>query len=208
LPPGRYFDLTFGRRSIFHLRRNEQLQLTPPVDVTSSDKLMFRVTATLTYEIVDARLAFENSHLEKLQLAAAAALVKVAGERTLESFLSERAELGERLLPLTGSPISGCEIRAATISAIALPPEVRRLFSEVERARFEGAAALERARGEQASLRSLANAARMLKGNPELMNLRTLQAMSAQGKGQTTLLLAQAPLVPITASGEAPQQES
>ena len=69
-----------------------------------------------------------------------------------------------------------------------LPPEVRRLFTEIERAKLEGLAALERARGENAALRSLANAAGMLKGNPELMNLRLLQSM-ATGKGQLTVVL-------------------
>lgn len=49
-------------------------------------------------------------------------------------------------------------------------------MTEVERARLEGLAALERARGEQAALRSLANAARLLKDNPELAQLRVLQA--------------------------------
>jgi hypothetical protein len=50
----------------------------------------------------------------------------------------------------------------------------------------EGRAALERARGESAALRNLANAARVLEGNPELLNLRLLQSItSAQSAGQT-----------------------
>ena len=83
--------------------------------------------------------------------------------------------------------------------AVVLPPEVRRLLTEVERAKLEGQASLERARGEQAALRSLANAARMLKGNPELMNLRVLQAMSGTtGRTQPTLVLGQGALLPIS----------
>ena len=49
-------------------------------------------------------------------------------------------------------------------------------------------AALERARGEHAALRSPANAARLLKDNPDLMNLRLLQALGSGGKGTTLVL--------------------
>ena len=93
------------------------------------------------------------------------------------------------------------------LAGVTLPPEIRRMISEAERARLEGLAALERARGEHAALRSLANAARMLKGNPELMNLRVLQALSAPGsRGQSMLVMSPTGLVPVPAEavGDAP----
>ncbi|HVJ79323.1 MAG TPA: hypothetical protein VM620_15960, partial [Hyphomicrobium sp.] len=62
--------------------------------------------------------------------------------------------------------------------------------TETVRAKLEAHASLERARGEQATLRTLNNAARLLKGNPELMNLRVLQALTAaNGKAAPTLVL-------------------
>jgi regulator of protease activity HflC (stomatin/prohibitin superfamily) len=200
LPPGRYPNFSgLTRRDIYTLRRSEQLETIPQVDVTSADKFVFRISATLTYQVIDPREAFENAHLEKLRLAASSALVALASERTLEAFLSERAALNEQLLARMVSPICGCEIKSVTIVAVILPPEVRRLLTEVERAKLEGQASLERARGEQAALRSLANAARMLKGNPELMNLRMLQVMSGtSGKAQPTLVLGQGALLPIS----------
>ncbi|MFT3988485.1 hypothetical protein [Aestuariivirga sp.] len=87
---------------------------------------------------------------------------------------------------------------------VMLSAETRKLYSEFERARLEGLAALERARGEQASLRSLANAARMLKGNPELMNLRLLQALQGQpGKAPPTLVLgASSGILPVSPDEE------
>ena len=84
------------------------------------------------------------------------------------------------------TPNRNHRVTVAADGSVTLPPEIRRLFSEVERARLEGAAALERARGEQAALRSLANSARMLKGNPELMNLRLLQSVSGSAKASPT----------------------
>jgi regulator of protease activity HflC (stomatin/prohibitin superfamily) len=173
------------------------------VDVTSADKLVFRLSAAVTYRITDPRQAYENNHLDMIRLAVADALVRLAAERTLEAFLAERPNLDAALRALIGTSICGCEIKAARIAALTLPPELRRLYAEVERAKLESAAALERARGEQAALRSLANAARMLKGNPELMNLRVLQALSVPaGKGQPTLVLGQSALFPVSGSPE------
>ncbi|HEY0204879.1 MAG TPA: hypothetical protein VGC15_12105, partial [Acetobacteraceae bacterium] len=61
----------------------------------------------------------------------------------------------------------------------------------------EGQAALERAHGEQASLRALANAARMLRNNPELQNLRLLQAIGTAGSPVTIVLGTQTGIVPL-----------
>jgi hypothetical protein len=48
----------------------------------------------------------------------------------------------------------------------------------VVKAQKDGQAALEKARGKTAALRSLANAARMMDDNPNLLQLRALQAFA------------------------------
>ena len=56
----------------------------------------------------------------------------------------------------------------------------------------------ERARGESASLRNLANAARVLEGNPALMNLRLMQSITgAQTAGNTLVLGVPGGFVPL-----------
>ena len=57
------------------------------------------------------------------------------------------------------------------------------------KARQEGLAALEKARGESAALRNLANAARMLDNNPSLLQLRALLAVS-EGAGNSVVFSA------------------
>lgn len=199
LPPGRYFNLGLRQRDIYTLRRYDRFFTTAPLDVTSADKLVFRLAAIVTYEIVDPRQAFEVHDLEAhIRLAVTTALAKLAAEHTLEAFMTEREALDERLLAVLSAPGTGCRVKTGTITAVTLPPEIRRMFTEVERAKLEGLATLERARGEHAALRSLGNAARMLKGNPELMNLRVLQSLSAMpGRRSPTLVLGQGALLPI-----------
>jgi hypothetical protein len=68
-------------------------------------------------------------------------------------------------------------------------------------ARQASQAALERARGETAVLRHLANTARLLEGNPALVTLRTLDA-AAHGRG-TIVVGMPSGVLPV--SGSAPE---
>ena len=65
------------------------------------------------------------------------------------------------------------------------------------KAKQEGQAALERARGESASLRNLVNAARVLEGNPALMNLRLMHSLSTAQNAGNTLVLGLPDFVPL-----------
>jgi regulator of protease activity HflC (stomatin/prohibitin superfamily) len=80
-----------------------------------------------------------------------------------------------------------------------LPGELRKAFAEVLKARQEGQAALERARGESAALRNLANAARLIEGQPALATLRFLQTLEASGAGQTLVMSDLTALLPSLA---------
>ena len=65
---------------------------------------------------------------------------------------------------------------------IMLSSDMKKTFIEVIKAKKEALASLEKARGEMATLRSLANAAKMMEKNPELVKLRLIQTMdSSQG---------------------------
>ena len=59
---------------------------------------------------------------------------------------------------------------------MTLPAEVRAAVAQVALTKQRALAELERARGEAASLRSLANTAKLIAENPALLQLRTLQA--------------------------------
>jgi regulator of protease activity HflC (stomatin/prohibitin superfamily) len=193
LPAGRYVSRSpLAHRDILTVRLTEQVHQSAVVDVVSQDKLVFRLAAQAKYRVVDARTAYENNHAEQIGLSIRAALVRIAAERTLEAFIGDRSASDAALLSMVTTPIAGCEITFVLINVVTLPPELRRLFAEIERAKLEGQAALERARGEHAALRSLANAAGLLKDNPDLMNLRLLQSVgAASGKGQLTLVVGQ-----------------
>src|SRR5207247_9344856 len=73
------------------------------------------------------------------------------------------------------------------IKHIMWPGEMKKACEKVLKAQNEGQAALKKARGETAALRSLANAARMIDDNPNLLQLRALQALD-NSSGNTIVL--------------------
>jgi hypothetical protein len=90
-----------------------------------------------------------------------------------------------------------------------LPNDLKRAFADVLKAKQEGQAALERARGESAALRNLANAARVLEGNPALMNLRLMQSLTAaQHAGNTLVVGVPGGFVPLKPGAKAANAES
>ena len=156
-------------------------------DVLASERMPLRLTATVLFRIENAEMSLREPVQPLIDLAVQAALTRLAGETPLETLLAQPPETTEAFSARLTDTVGAARIERVEITAVTLPPEVRRLMSEVERARLEGLAALERARGEQASLRSLANAARLLKDNPELAQLRLLK--TAENAKSTTIVI-------------------
>ena len=180
LEPGRH-TVWGGRKrvTINHIFLNAQYVAIGPVDVVSSDRAPLRLSATVIHRIEDVLLSLHEPVWPAINLIGSQALIRLASAHTLEELMAHGPELDAELAALIGERIGAARIESVALTGLTLPPELRRLMTEVERARLEGLAALERARGEQAALRSLANAARLLKDNPELAQLRTLQAVGA-----------------------------
>jgi regulator of protease activity HflC (stomatin/prohibitin superfamily) len=173
-------------------------------EVLSKDNMPVRVTVVVRWKIVDA-LVYKRSAAApstRLYETVQVLLRKRIGALDLDTILTDRAVIDRDALPelknelaALGIDVLGFDVRDVTLVGVA-----KQAYADLWRAQKEGLAALERARGEQAALRALANAARMLKGNPELMNLRVLQALQGQqGKASPTVILGGAPgLVPVT----------
>jgi SPFH domain / Band 7 family len=81
----------------------------------------------------------------------------------------------------------GVELLSVDVRDVMVPAELKRAYAAVVTARHEGAASLERARGETAALRSLANAGRLLEDHPGLLSLRLVQELGAH-PGNTVVL--------------------
>ena len=201
LGPGRH--VRWGRFWTLNVTDTRKAYLPVPVqEVLTMDNVSVKVTLMVTYQVSDPVKATHATQrwYDDVYNAAQAALRGVIGGIASDALLAQRvniaAQLLERVQPQT-APV-GVTVHAVEVKDVMLPADLKRAFAEVLKAKQEGQAALERARGESAALRNLANAARVLEGNPALMNLRVLQALSAaQNAGSTLVLGVPGGLVPL-----------
>ncbi|MBK8913774.1 MAG: slipin family protein [Phycisphaerales bacterium] len=160
-------------------------------EVLSADNVGLRLSAVATYCVADAARAINTvqDYQTAVYAAAQLAIRAVVAGMKLDELLTNRAGLGRLAFEAAREPVGRLGLRLSSIEVrdMMFPGEFKRAFAEVVKARQEGQAAIERARAEAAVLRSLSNTARLLEGNPALMNLRILQ--SAGGSTGNTLVL-------------------
>jgi len=181
-------------------------------EVLTADNVSLKASLLISYQVSDPiKAAHETQNWQAdVYNAAQLALRSVLSSQTSEGFLTTRPDLAPQLLlrvqPETAKV--GVTVLGVEIKDVMLPGDLKRAYSDVLKAKQEGQAALERARGESAALRNLANAARLLDGNPALLNLRMLQSLAAaQGAGNTLVLGVPGGFVPLK-NGHAPQQSN
>lgn len=205
-----------GPIEIVRIDMREQSLAVPGQEMLTADKLTVRASLVISYRIADAQLQRSQAAapFAHLYQAAQIALRERIAARTLDDLLADRGALADGLaedLDKQARPL-GLAVSAARLLDLTISGPVKQAYADLWKAQKEGLAALERARGEQAALRALANAARMLKGNPELMNLRLLQALAAApGKAAPTIVLGGgAGLLPVASAsdGDAPPAEA
>jgi regulator of protease activity HflC (stomatin/prohibitin superfamily) len=186
---GRY-ERTLGTGPHWLWRRGTRVELVdlrlrtltvPGQDVLCGDQVTLKISVAVRYAVVAPDLAQHRvqNYVEDLYLAVQLALRAEVGRHSLEELISGRVGLGEGLRARVAEQARGLGLMVETVEIkdVMLPAELRRAFAESLKARKEGQAALEKARGETAALRNLANAARMVEQSPALLQLRALQTL-------------------------------
>jgi regulator of protease activity HflC (stomatin/prohibitin superfamily) len=163
----------------------------PGQEILTADGVALRVSLTARYVVADPVAAVTNdqNYVSALYVALHAGLREALAGRTADEILADRAAIG----PLVGGSVAselarlGVELLGVDVRDVMVPSELKRAFAGIVAARREGEAAVERARGETAALRGLANAGRMLEDNPGLLQLRILQQVG--GSSGNTIML-------------------
>jgi len=154
-------------------------------EVLTADGVPLKVSVAANYEMSDPQLAINGqaNYAQALYLLLQLAVREVISSSKADELLDNRAGFADKIRALADPQVQrlGLKLITADLKDLMISGDLKRSFAQVVKARKEGEAALERARGETAALRSLANAARMLQGNPQLVQLRMLQAMGESG---------------------------
>jgi regulator of protease activity HflC (stomatin/prohibitin superfamily) len=155
-------------------------------EILTADSVPLRVSVTLRYRVarpeqsIEAAAVFTETLHAETQLVLRDLVAAVAAEEVLP----QRRRLADGLRTALASRAAalGLELEDIGVRDITFPPPLKQLFAQVVEARQAAQAALEKARGETAVLRHLANVARLLESNPALVTLRMLDA-AAHGRG-------------------------
>lgn len=155
LEPGKYFIFS-PNVSVVKVDVRPKFISIPGQEVMSSDGISIKVSIAAEYEINAPYLALNK----------------------VEDIISSREEINKLLMEKSyeKSLELGLNLKSVGVKDIMLPGELKKIFSQVIQARKESLALLEKARGETATLRNLANASKLIADNPALMKLKLLQS--------------------------------
>lgn len=190
LEPGSYWLWSRGT-TIAKLDMRPTFVTVPAQEIPTSDGVSLKITVSAKYRVADpvqalhAVAAYQTALYTHLQIA----LREIVSGSAVDAVLENRAEIGRRLHEACAVRVAefGLELLEADVKDIMLTGELKKMFAQVVKARQEGLAALERARGETAALRNLVNAAGLLEQRPSLLQLRLLQTVG-QASGNTVVL--------------------
>lgn len=184
LEAGRHVRWGFGL-ALTKVDLRKQIFAVSGQEVLSSDNVGLKVSVSVTAEVTDPVKAIHEVQDWRGQVynTVQLALRALVAAQPVETLLTKRLDLGKELLAAVKPELEkiGVTIHSADMKDVMFPGDVKKAFTEVLKAKQEGQAALERARGESAALRNLANAARLLESNPALQNLRLIQSISTAG---------------------------
>lgn len=190
LPAGRH--VLWGRNlRVQPIEARRALVQVVGQEVLTADHVTVKLSIVLTTQVVDAVKALQSTdnYITHIYTTAQTALRAVVSGVSMDALLSQRAAMTGQLLELIApkAAAAGVTVHEVEVRDFMLTGELRKVYSEVLKAKQEAQIALERARGESAALRNLANAARLVEGLPSLATLRFLQSLE-KSNGQTVLL--------------------
>ncbi len=181
LGPGLVLMLPFGiDRSTVVDTRTKVIQI-PPQEVITRDNISIGVDAVVYIEIsspMDAILRVEQYLPATLQLAATT-LRSIIGRMELDEVLAKRAEINTEVATILEERVEqwGVNITAVEIKDISLPAEMKRAMARQAEAERERRAKIIMSEGELQAAERLAQAARLMAGDPAALQLRLYQTM-------------------------------
>lgn len=182
LGPGRYWlRPRITELHTFDMRRRHAV--VAGQEVLTADRVPLKVSLIAEFSVSDATKAHTtvDDYQEVLYARAQLALRQAVAERDLDAALAERGELGRTIGDAVRQDAEafGVTLHSVSVRDFMMAGGLRNAYADVVAAKQQGLAALERARGESAAVRNLANAAQLVEKHPGIMRLRLLQAVES-----------------------------
>ena len=210
LGPGVVLMLPWGiDRATVVDTRTKVIQI-PAQEVITRDNISIGVDAVVYIEVsspMDAILRVEQYMPATLQLAATT-LRSIIGKMELDEVLAKRAEINLEVQEILESRVEqwGVNITAVEIKDISLPAEMKRAMARQAEAERERRAKIIMSDGELQAAQRLAEAARLMSGDPAALQLRLYQTMVEVSTTPNTTIVLPVPIELLAGGGTLAQQ--
>ena len=165
----------------------------PPQDVISRDNVSVKVSAVIYFRVVDAERAIieVSNYLAATSQLAQTTLRWVLGKHDLDQMLAERDKLNADIQDVLDKQTEGWGIKVSTVELkrIDLNESMIRAIALQAEAERERRAKIINAEGEQQAAQKLVDAARILAGSPQAMQLRYLNTLFDIASERSSLIV-------------------
>src|SRR5438046_3014400 len=153
----------------------------PPQDVITQDNVSIKVNAVVYFRVIEPQKAIvgvENFLTATSQLSQTT-LRSVLGQSELDDLLSQREKINHKLQQIIDSQTEpwGIKVSNVEVKQIDLPQEMQRAMAKQAEAERERRSKVISAEGEYQASQRLADAAKILAGEPSALTLRYLQTL-------------------------------
>jgi regulator of protease activity HflC (stomatin/prohibitin superfamily) len=153
----------------------------PPQDIITSDNVSIKVNAVVYFRVLEPQNAIvqvENFLLATSQISQTT-LRSVLGQSELDDLLSQRDVINHKLQQIIDSQTEpwGIKVSNVEVKQIDLPQEMQRAMAKQAEAERERRSKVISAEGEFQASQRLADAAKILAGEPSALTLRYLQTL-------------------------------
>src|SRR5437868_7946492 len=170
----------------------------PPQGVITTDNVPVRVNAVAYFRIVqpqDAIVQVEN-FMSATSQKAQTTLRSVLGQHVLDELLSEREKINAILQEIIDEATGpwGIKVSAVEVKDVEIPASMQRAMARQAEAERERRAKVVNAEGEFQAAERLKDAAVLIEGHPDALQLRYLQTLLELGSSQATTIVFPAPI--------------
>lgn len=153
----------------------------PPQDIITSDNVSIKVNAVVYFRVIEPQKAIvqvENFLAATSQISQTT-LRSVLGQSELDDLLSQREKINHKLQQIIDAQTEpwGIKVSNVEVKQIDLPQEMQRAMAKQAEAERERRAKVIAAEGEFQASQRLADAAKILAGEPSALTLRYLQTL-------------------------------
>ncbi|MDP2314522.1 MAG: slipin family protein [Pseudomonadota bacterium] len=170
----------------------------PHQQVITKDNVPVMVDGVLFFQVVDAERAVISVQDYRYAISqyAQASLRDVIGSMSLDSLLSERDEIQQRIGEAVEARAKawGIHIDSIRLLDINMPEDLKRMMSRQASAEREKRATITKAEGDREAAVNLAHAAGTMALSPGAMQLRTLQSLDALGSSTSNTVVLAVPV--------------